>query len=149
MVAIPKEERDWQISKPLLWIVRHGLDRGRWPVLLTFSDAGAGHQGIAYMASRWKRERTTTSGVYEDDDGVRRSPYVRGGRRVEGLTRKGFTEITAWTHRACPFGTEAEWIAAHGWRRVAVPGKVWRSGAPAFTWTKGPDTSSQVSLFGP
>ena len=92
MVAIPKAERDWQISKPLLWIMRHGLDRGRWPVLLTYSDAGAGHQGLAYMASRWKRGETTTAAVYEDADGVRRSPYTDGGRRVEGLTRVGSTE---------------------------------------------------------
>jgi len=134
MVAIPKADRAWQISKPLLWIMRHGLDRGRWPVLLTYSDKGAGHEGIAYMASRWKRGETTVSDTYEDSDGRRRCRCVRGGQRVPGLTRTGSTEITAWTHRVCPMGEEQAWMEAHGWQRVRVPGKTWRSGADAHTW---------------
>lgn len=147
MVAIPLAERGWQISKPLLWLMRHGIDRGRWPVLLTYSDAGAGHAGLAYMASRWKRGATTTTPIYEDADGARRSPRVKGGRTVEGLTRVGETQITTWTHRACPAGQEEAHMAAAGWRRVEVPGKVWRSGAPQTTWTREPDAGHQLGLW--
>ena len=147
MVAIPKAERPWQISKPLLWIMRHGLDRGRWPVLLTYSDGGAGHVGTAYQASRWKRCATTDAGVFEDAEGCRRSPYVRGGLRVDGLTRVGETQITAWTHRVCPEGAEEAHILASGWRRVPIPGKTWRSGAPAYTWTREPMAGHQLGLW--
>lgn len=145
MVAIPKADRAWQISKPLLWIMRHGLDRGRWPVLLTYSDKGAGHEGIAYMASRWKRGETTIAETYEDCDGRRRCRCVRGGQRVEGLTRTGTTEITAWTHRACPMGEEQAHMERHGWFRVRVPGKTWRSGADAYRWRR--EDPQQPRLF--
>jgi len=148
MVAVPKAERDWQISKPLRWLMLHGLDRGRWPVLLTYSDAGAGHLGTAYQASRWKGGETVTRPVYEDEDGVRRSPYSNGGGKAGGLRLMGHTSITAWTHRACPAGQEEAHMVAHGWRRVPIPGRVWRSGAPAFTWTNEPDcNANQASLF--
>jgi hypothetical protein len=147
MVAIPKAERSWQISKPLLWLMRHGLDRGRWPVLLTYSDAGAGHLGLAYMASRWKRGETTVAEVYEDSTGARRCPRVRGGQRVEGLILVGETQVTAWTHRACPAGQEAAHMAAHGWRAVPIPGRSWRSGAPRMTWTREPGAGHQLDLW--
>ena len=146
MVAIPKAERDWQISKPLRWIMLHGIDRGRWPVLLTYSDAGAGHLGTAYQASRWKRGHTVTRPVYEDEEGRRRSDY-NNGKRTEGVRRVGETQITAWTHRVCPPGQEEAHMVAHGWSRVPVPGKRWRSGSQAFTWTRQPQVE-QVSLFG-
>jgi hypothetical protein len=146
MVAIPKAERSWQISKPLLWLMRHGLDRGRWPVLLTYSDAGAGHKGTAYQASRWKRGETTTAEVWEDSLGQRRTPRVRGGQRVKGLTRVGTTEITAWTHRVCPVGSERAHMEAAGWRYVEVPGRTWRSGAPMMTWERA-TADVQVPLF--
>ncbi len=147
MVAIPKAERTWQISKPLLWLMRRGIDRGRWPVLLTYSDAGAGHAGLAYMASRWRRGDTTTARVYEDAEGRRRSPFNNGGQRTEGLTLKGETQITAWTHRACALGAEEAHLHAAGWRRVPRPGKVWRSGAPAFTWIQARVAGPQLGLW--
>jgi hypothetical protein len=148
MVAIPRAERTWQISKPLLWLMRHGLDRGRWPVLLTYSDAGAGHLGLAYMAARWKRGETTTRPIYEDASGARRCPFTRGGQTVEGLTRVGETEVTAWTHRACQPGGEEAHMRAAGWHPVPIPGRMWRSGAPRLTWTREPGAGVQLDMWG-
>lgn len=56
MVALPRDERRLRhISKPLRAQMRRLIDRGRWPVLVTYSDEGQGHTG--YVVSVWKRVR--------------------------------------------------------------------------------------------
>ena len=67
--------------------------------------------------------------------------------QFEPPVRLGDTEITAWTHRVCLPGNEEAHIHAAGWRRVPIPGKTWRSGAQAFTWSKQPDAGHQLELW--
>lgn len=136
MVAVPKAERAWHISKPLRWLMRTGLDRTRWPVLVTYSDSLAGHTGFVYQCSRWKRDGSSSAKTWVDDEGRRRARYANGGARQEGLTRGPDTTLTRWVDRVCPPGAERAWMEAHGWRQVPS-GKVWRSGNPGFTWTRG------------
>lgn len=131
MVGTPKDTRDFHISKPLKFIMKRGVDRGRWPVLLTYSDAGEGHCGNVYRCSGWQKEGVSMSKKYHSSSGARRSAYNNGRMDTTGLVRGQDSEITAWVSRACPAGAELEWLDSHGWKRVRVPGKVWASGRPA------------------
>lgn len=135
MVASPREERAWHISKPLKWLMRNGLDRERWPVLVTYSDAGQGHSGHVYKCSGWLMDGTRSTPNYEDDNGTKRS-IRSAGQTVAGLTKSGKSDKTRWVHRACPMGQELEHMHKHGWRHVPIPGKTWASGNQAFTWVK-------------
>jgi len=50
MVAVPRDERRLQhVSTPLRRQMRVLIDRGRWPVLVTYSDEGQGHTGNAVV----------------------------------------------------------------------------------------------------
>ena len=144
MVAVPKDERRLQkISKPLRQIMRGGLiDRGRWPVLVTYSDtsltgpSGRPHSGHVYLCSGWTRDGEVSRPFYETPTGERVSSYANGATDRTGKIRAGTTTLTRWVHRACPAGDEGAWLAAHGWRRETIPGKRWASGAPAQAWVR-------------
>lgn len=132
MVAVPREERRLRhISKPLRRIMRTELDRGRWPVLVTYSDASMGHTGHVYMCSGWRKESTSTGAGFTDANGCRRSPYSNG-EWTPGSLKREVIELTRWTHRVCEIGQEAAHIEAAGWAREPIPGKFWRSGSPAM-----------------
>lgn len=133
MVAVPQDTRRLKhISKPLRRQMRDRIDRGRWPVLVTYSDASLGHTGHVYRCSGWQEDGQRLRAYCENSDGQRRSMYS-SGRRSQA-TPTGTTTLTRWVHRACPTGTEEAWMAAHGWRRVPSAGRVWASGKPAFSW---------------
>lgn len=138
MVAIPKSDRLLKhVSKPLREQMKRGVDRTRWPVLVTYSDEGQGHTGYVYACSGWEKTVKRVAPVYEDADGRRVSRYSNGKTGGRALTHVGETVIQRWEHRVCPPGEEAHWMAQNGWRRVIVPGKVWRSGSQAYTYTRG------------
>lgn len=134
MVAVPRGERALNhVSKPLRRQMKRLIDRGRWPVLVTYSDEGQGHTGHVYKCSGWRPTKRSKVPVFVDEDGVRRSRYSGGGS-ASGLIRDGDTWIQRWEHRVCDPGSEAEWMASHGWRREPIPGRVWRSGNQAYRW---------------
>ena len=64
--------------------------------------------------------------------------YVASNGRhdTSNLVRKGHTFIQRWEQWACPRGCAELWMAIHDWRRVPVPGKVWRSGNQAHTYER-------------
>jgi hypothetical protein len=133
MVAVDRVDRNLRhISKPLRHQMRRLLDRGRWPVLVTFSDASVGHTGHVYRCSGWAVDGVVRNRAYVDDEGRRKSIYSGGGRSETPLTSLGYVELTRWVHRACPSGSEEQHARASGWVREAIPGKTWRSGKPAY-----------------
>lgn len=143
MVAVPRAERVLKhVSKPLRWSMKHHLDRTRWPVLITYSDAGAGHTGYVYQCSGWERTTTSRAPYYQDGLGNRVSKYSNGGGKTGPLVLAGHTDITRWEHWACPRGQAAEFMAAAGWHRV-LTGKTWRSGNPAGRWVQGKESASE------
>lgn len=136
MVAIPRESRRLNhVSKPLRRQMRVEIDRGRWPVLVTYSDEGQGHTGHVYKCSGWRKTLRTKRPVYERD-GVRASPYSNGVTGGRDLERVGETYIQRWEHWACDYGDAMNHMNRHGWFREPIPGKVWRSGNQAyrFVW---------------
>lgn len=134
MVAVPREERALRhISKPLRVQMRRLIDRTRWPVLVTYSDEGQGHTGHVYKCSGWEKTSRKRVPVMTTKSGARASRYSNGRTGGRALVHAGFTWVQRWEHWACARGEAAEWMAAHGWRRVPT-GRVYRSGAPAFRW---------------
>ena len=141
MVAVPRSERQLNhVSKPLRYQMRRLIDRTRWPVLVTYSDGGQGHTGHVYKCSGWEATGANQVPYYEDEDGRRVSSYSSGASRKSELIRGGTTTITRWEHWMCPRGYADAWLGIHGWRREPIPGKVWRSGNQAYTYTKKPRT---------
>lgn len=138
MVAVPKESRALKhVSKPLMQQMKRLIDRTRWPVLVTYSDEGEGHTGYTYQCSGW--EKTTRSQVktYEDAEGRRVSPYSNGEyAKRQGVVRAGTTWIQRWEHWVCERGYAKAWLETHGWERVAIPGKKWRSGNQAHRYER-------------
>lgn len=133
MVAVPREERALKhVSKPLMEQMKRLIDRARWPVLVTYSDSGQGHTGYVYQCSGWEEDGARKVPFFTNDAGVRTSSYACGKTSTVGLTRGGYTEIKRWVHRVCPRGQAHKHAAKAGWRRVAVPGKVWASGRQAY-----------------
>ena len=147
MIAVPRAERPRckHISKPLKIIMMRHLDRTRWPILITYSDESVGHTGYVYKCSGWTPTDRNQSAAYEDVVGVRASSYSNGTCRAADLTRIDDKWTQRWEHRITD-RPALEWMEAHGWRRVAVPGKRWRSGSQAFTWIR--DDPSQTVLPG-
>jgi len=149
MVAVGRDKRSLNhVSRPLKRQMRHLIDRGRWPVLLTYSDEGQGHTGHVYRCSGFKATTRKSAAVFEDADGRRRSVY-RGGRMSrEGLTPAGRTWLQRWERWGCPVGSVRDHMAAAGWARVPIPGKFWRSGNQAhrFRCAVTPP-EGQVGLF--
>lgn len=113
MVAIPRAERPDlpKLSKALRLIARDHIDRDRWPVLVTYSDASQGHTGHVYKCAGWQVDGTRKAPFFEDASGRRVSTYVSGRHRSsEGMTR-GVALLTRWVKRVCPKGEEGVWIA--------------------------------------
>lgn len=137
MVAVPKESRQLKhISKPLRRQMNHLIDRTRWPVLVTYSDEGQGHNGFVYECSGWTKTIKRKAPVNENADGARCSSYSNGKHGRRDLIRKGFTWIQRWENRVCSPGEAANWLPDHGWRRVLIPGKTWKSGRQAHTYVR-------------
>lgn len=136
MVAVPKNERALKhISKPLKRIMRDFIDRSRWPVLITYSDEGAGHTGYVYQCSGWESTKRSVAKCYENASGARASIYSAAGREGDALRFVGNTVIQRWEHWRCPRGEAARHLEAGGWRRE-LTGRLWRNGAPAARWVK-------------
>jgi hypothetical protein len=137
MVAVPKKDRRLNhISKPLRRQMRNLIDRSRWPVLLTYSDEGQGHTGHVYKCSGWQATSKARLPFYFDEKGKRASSYSNGRHGSRALRLGGHTIIQRWENWACARGAAADAMAIGGWRRVAVPGKRWRSGTQAYTYKK-------------
>jgi hypothetical protein len=136
MVATDRSMRKLNhVSKPLRRQMTHLIDRGRWPVLVTYHDEGQGHTGHVYKCSGWTLTRHgELRTFFVDAEGGRISPYSNGKMRGESLRVGGRTRVHRWEHWACERGQAAAWMSAHGWRREVIPGKVWRSGNPACRW---------------
>lgn len=132
MVAVPRSERALNhISKPLRHQMKSLIDRTRWPALVTFSDEGLQHRGHVYRCSGWQQTTRSERAQWVDANGRRTSTYRNGKHRMEGLTCIGRNYIQRWEHHIVPPGEAAEHMREHGWNRVPIPGKVWRSGKPA------------------
>lgn len=129
---MPKAERRLKhISKPLKIQMKRLLDRGRWPVLITFSDEGLGHNGYVYQCSGWTKTSTSVSDLYVDDKGRRASIYAAGVTGGRDLERRGESIIQRWEHRVCDKGQERKWLADHGWvRRVRNGAGFWENDGP-------------------
>jgi len=146
MVAVPHEERSLKhISRPLRRQMRVLIDRTRWPVLVTYSDEGQGHTGHVYKCSGWLQTVRSERPVFETEDGRRASSYANGLNGSRDLKASGNTWVQRWEHRACAPGKAAKWMAAHGWRRLPVPGKRWANGQQAYTYSK--DGYVPIDLF--
>jgi len=140
MVAVPKAERTLNhVSKPLRRQMKLLIDRGRWPVLVTYSDEGQGHKGHAYKCSGWTPTTRSKAPTYTDDDGRRTSLYSNGDKKERGLTRGPDTTIQRWEHWICDRGDAAEYMKERGWRRERRPGVTWWSGNPAYRYTQQQD----------
>lgn len=131
MVAVPRDERPDlpKLSRALREIAARHIDRDRWPVLVTYSDASQGHTGHVYKCAGWQPEGARRAPFFEDAQGRRVSTYVDGKHRsAEGMTR-GWAMLTRWTRRACPVGAEREWLARNF--DDADTGRTWKNGKPA------------------
>lgn len=135
MVAVPRAERRLRhVSKPLRQQMRREIDRGRWPVLITYSDNGQGHTGHVYKCSGWEKTTLARRPFYLNAEGKRASSYSNGKHGGRALTRGGVTQIQRWEHWICARGAAARWMEAAGWRRVPMVGRRWRSGNQAHKW---------------
>jgi hypothetical protein len=146
MVAVKKKDRRLKhISKPLRRQMAHLIDRTRWPVLVTYSDKGQvndkgePHNGFVYQCSGWTATTLRKAQVNENSSGARCSSYSNGRHGSRDLIRAGSTLIQRWENWICPEGTAAIYMARHGWERVPLPGKVWKSGRQAYTYIRYPN----------
>lgn len=139
MVAVPRGERTLKhISKPLKHLMKYRIDRGRWPVLVTYSDEGQGHTGHVYKCSGWEKTQRAERPFFTSAAGKRTSAYSNGGFGDRELDRAGLTWIQRWEQWACLRGEALRHMQAAGWQKVAVPGKKWRSGNQAYRWERDP-----------
>jgi hypothetical protein len=138
MVAVPKGARAMKhVSKPLKLQMKRLIDRTRWPVLVTYSDEGEGHTGYVYQCSGWEKTSRAEVKTYVDTEGRRCSPYSNGEyAKRQGVTRAGTTWIQRWEHWVCERGYAGAWLETHGWNRIVVPGKRWRSGNQAYRYER-------------
>lgn len=138
MVAVPKEERQLKhVSKPLMKQMKKLIDRTRYPVLVTYSDEGEGHTGYVYQCSGWKKTTRAQVKTFVDENGRRVSPYANGSyAKRAGVVREGLTWIQRWEHWVCERGIANHWLDMHGWQRIAIPGKTWRSGNQAYRYER-------------
>lgn len=138
MVAVPKASRVLRhVSKPLLWQMKHGLDRGRYPALVTFSDASLGHTGYVYQCSGWTRERETETSFFSDLQGNRVSKYTNGQSRNTSKLSKGRTVLTRWENWVCDKKEVSYYMERAGWVKIPTNRK-WKSGSVAYTWVRVP-----------
>lgn len=139
MVAVPKSERLLKhISKPLKKQMKDLIDRTRWPVLVTYSDEGQGHNGFVYQCSGWTPTHRSKSHFWEDAEGRRQSKYSNGTtrNRPDLIKSKEQRFIQRWEHWVCPKGEARLFMEAAGWERVPLPGKFYTSGNPAYAIRK-------------
>lgn len=137
MVAVPKSERRLKhVSKPLKVQMGSLIDRGRWPVLVTFSDEGQGHNGFVYQCSGWEKTTRARRRYWLNEAGARASRYSNGKTGGRALAAGGVTTLQRWENWACPRGQVEAWMSAAGWRRRPVEGKSWKSGNQAYRWEK-------------
>ena len=137
MVAVDKKDRRLKhISKPLRRQMNYAIDRTRWPVLVTYSDEGEGHNGFVYECSGWTPTTRNKRPVNENADGARCSSYSNGKHGKRDLVRVGFTWIQRWESRVCAAGEALRWMESHGWTRIEVPGKRWANGKQAHTYVR-------------
>lgn len=140
MVSVPRAQRQLNhVSRPLRHQMRYLIDRTRWPVLVTYSDEGQGHTGHVYKCSGWQQSTKARRAFFVDDNNRRASKYANGESGSRPLSKGGYTTIQRWEHRVCPPGTADTWMTTHGWHRVPVVGKYWRSGNQAYTYVKAPE----------
>lgn len=143
MAAVPRSERALKhVSKPLLRQMKRLIDRTRWPSLVTYSDEGLGHTGYVYQCSGWTPTRREEVNQYEDASGRRTSPYHNGKWSKKDLAFIGKAHVQRWEHHQVPIEESARYIADHGWVRVPIPGKKWKSGNQAFTVVKTPTVAA-------
>lgn len=136
MAALPKSERALRhVSRPLRAIMRRHIDRGRWPVLVTYSDESLGHTGHVYLCSGWQKTVRSETRIFLDENGRRVSRYSCGKHKLAGKTRAGYSHVQRWEHWACERGKAAEHIAAAGWVREELH-FAWRSGKQAGRWVR-------------
>lgn len=137
MVAVePEHRRLKHIGKPLRRQMKRLIDRTRWPVLVTYSDEGEGHNGFVYECSGWTKTVRNKRPVNENAEGARCSSYSNGVHGKRNLKRAGSTWIQRWENRICAPGEAANWMADHGWVRVPIPGKTWANGRQAHTYER-------------
>jgi hypothetical protein len=105
LVAVPRAERMLNhVSRPLRQQMRRLIDRGRWPVLVTYSDEGQGHTGHVYKCSGWERTERARRPYFTDASGARASSYSNGAHGGRDLRYAGTTMIQRWEHWACGRG---------------------------------------------
>lgn len=144
MVAVEKPDRRLKhISKPLRRQMRHLIDRTRWPVLVTYSDEGEGHNGFVYQCSGWTPTVRNKRPTSHDASGARCSSYSNGKHGGRDLTRSGSTWCQRWEHRICAQGAALAWMVEHGWRQVPLVGKTWASGRQAHTYVRDVATTEE------
>lgn len=138
MVAVARDDRRLRhVSTPLRRQMRALIDRGRWPVLVTYHDEGQGHTGHVYKCSGWTLTKEgELRAFWVDANGLRASRYANGKTGGRALVKGGMTRVHRWEHWACEKGGAAAWMARAGWLRVRVPGRVWRSGNPMYRYVK-------------
>lgn len=137
MVAVPKNMRVLKhISKPLRRQMNHLIDRTRYPVLVTYSDEGQGHNGFVYECSGWIKTVRNKAYVNENASGARCSSYSNGKHGARDLVRVGSTMIQRWENRVCEIGDAFNWMTGHGWNRAPIVGKKWKSGRQAYTYVR-------------
>lgn len=135
MVAVPRDERTCKKLSKVLRAFETIIDRGRWPVLLTYSDSSLGHTGHVYRCAGWT-PCAPVDAIYYVKDGARVSSYSGGRSRVPEGSVAGRTTLTPWVARACEAGSEQEFAASRGWVRLPIPGKSWKSGSQAHAIVK-------------
>ena len=136
MVAVDRADRALRhVSRPLRRQMRTLIDRGRWPVLVTYSDIGQGHTGHVYKCSGWQKTTIRKAGTLTDSAGARVSAYSGGTMRDTDGLKRGVTHIQRWEHWACERGRALEFMTDAGWRKTAT-GKTWDNGNPRHAWVK-------------
>jgi hypothetical protein len=144
MVAVPRSERRLKhISKPLMVQMKRLIDRGRWPVLVTFSDEGQGHNGYVYQCSGWQKTSRAERRYWLNERGERASSYSNGRTGGRNLIPGGVTTIQRWEHWICEKGRALEWMKAAGWERRPIPNRKWKSGNQAHRWESVDATDSR------
>ena len=155
MVATPRPTDDppgtrrlKHISKPLRRQMDHLIDRTRWPALVTYSDEGQGHNGFVYECSGWTATVKRKTPINENAAGARCSSYSNGKHGTRDLVRVGSTMIQRWENHVCTKGEAAVWMESHGWRRVPLVGKTWKSGRQAHTYVRVAATAASILTMG-
>lgn len=85
------------------------LDRGRWPILLTYADSRMGHTGAIYRATNWLDEGDVKAGdTWIGPNGEQRG-RKRGPRNysADEMRAMGFTRAPAGTKRRFTHRTKA------------------------------------------